>query len=70
MPFMPRATCALLLPEELGMADQFGADLSQANLNGTDLGRANLRGAKVTQAQLDHAYTLEGATLPDGTVYE
>jgi uncharacterized protein YjbI with pentapeptide repeats len=45
------------------------ADLRNANLEDADLRRANLRGAKVSGDQLGKARELEGATMPDGTVY-
>jgi uncharacterized protein YjbI with pentapeptide repeats len=52
-----------------------GADLSGAYLSGADLSGADLRGAKlvlahVTEEQLEHANTLEGATMPNGLMYE
>ena len=51
-----------------------GADLSAADLSGADLSEANLRyadltGATVTDQQLALAWSLRGATLPDGTVH-
>jgi uncharacterized protein YjbI with pentapeptide repeats len=51
------------------------ADLQQADLGGAllywaDLREADLTGASVNQEQLAQAKSLEGATLPDGTVYE
>jgi uncharacterized protein YjbI with pentapeptide repeats len=57
----------------LGGADLFGADLFDADLRRANLRRANLvgadlEGARVTDEQLAEAESLEGATLPDGTV--
>src|SRR5215213_1535475 len=59
-------------------ADLRGADLSRANLSRAYLGRtdlsladlrlANLRSVKeLTVGQLERAYSLEGATMPDGS---
>ncbi len=45
------------------------ADLTGADLTGADLHHANLREAKVTFEQLDKAWSLEDATLPDGTIH-
>jgi len=48
-----------------------GADLSGANLSGADLSEANLSEAKgLTHEQLTAAKTLEGATMPDGSVHD
>jgi len=47
-----------------------GADLQRADLTGANLQRATLLGAKVTDGQLAEAWTLEGATLPNGRVHE
>ena len=55
---------------DLSGADLSEADLSGAGLHEANLSKANLLGAKVTQAQLDQAASLEGATMPDGTVHE
>jgi hypothetical protein len=49
---------------KLSGADLIGADLSGAKLSGADLTRA-----KITRRQLAQARTLEGATMPDGTVH-
>lgn len=46
-----------------------GAKMQEANLEGAKLQGANLEGAKVTYDQLSEAKTLEGATMPDGTIY-
>ncbi len=40
-----------------------------ADLTGADLSYANLHGAKVTTEQLNQARSLEGATMPDGTIH-
>jgi hypothetical protein len=55
---------------DLSGADLSEADLSGAGLHEANLSKANLLGAKVTQAQLDQAASLEGTTMPDGTVHE
>ena len=56
---------------DLGMVNLKWADLSQANLEGADLFRANLEGARnLTEAQLATVARLNGAVLPDGTIYE
>jgi uncharacterized protein YjbI with pentapeptide repeats len=49
-------------------ADLFDADLRRANLRHANLVGADLEGAQVTDEQLADAESLEGATLPDGTV--
>jgi uncharacterized protein YjbI with pentapeptide repeats len=71
-----------LIDANLGEADLsnaylFQADLSDADLSGADLSnarlyRADLRGAEViTNEGLDQqAYSLEGATMPNGQRYE
>ncbi len=48
-----------------GRANLHGARLFEANLR-----RANMRGAIVSKAQLAQTKSLEGATLPDGTVHK
>jgi hypothetical protein len=65
---------------DLSHADLNGADLSRANLrevflshadlSGADLTKANLANTTVTAEQLAQTKTLEGTTLPDGTVHE
>lgn len=56
---------------DLGKANLRWADLSRTNLQGADLFRANLEGARnLTEAQLATVGRLNGATLPDGTIYE
>lgn len=59
----------------LGMADLTKAhlataNLEKANLNGANLERADLQDAKVTETQLAEAKSLNGATMPDGTIHE
>jgi uncharacterized protein YjbI with pentapeptide repeats len=55
----------------LSRADLRGANLVGAALNGADLSSANLTGAKgVTEEQLEEqAKTLEGATMPNGSIH-
>lgn len=60
--------------------DLRGANLRHANLHHTDLRHARLAGADLSGAdlsladlhdgQLDGVHSLEGATLPDGSLYE
>lgn len=56
-------------------ADLSGTDLSGSNLKGANLGRANLKGANLSRAtgttpeQLVKAESLEGATMPDGSIH-
>jgi uncharacterized protein YjbI with pentapeptide repeats len=60
----------------LSGADLSGADLRETylvetNLRDTDLSGANLRDARgVTDKQLLQAKTLEGATMPDGSIHD
>lgn len=64
----------------LARADLKGADLTGANLQDADLTRtqlrdaildgANLRGTNVTEGQLAKARSLQGTTLPDGTIQQ
>jgi hypothetical protein len=63
-------TGAELLLADLSGANLLGANLYGANLLGADLHEADLRGAKVTAGQLTQAKSLEGATMPDGTVHD
>ena len=62
-------TGANLLAADLTGADLSGADLTLAIPVGADLSGANLTGAKVTQQQLKTAHTLQGATMPDGSIH-
>jgi uncharacterized protein YjbI with pentapeptide repeats len=60
---------------DLTMADLNGADLREADmigaiLKGANLEKANLVEANVTYEQLSQANSLEGATMPDGTIHE
>ena len=63
-----------LLEIDLSGADLSGADLSGANLSGANLSGANLSGANLsgatgitTKEVEDQAFSLEGATMPDGS---
>jgi len=58
----------------LGGADMHGvnlrdANLSGANLTGVDLRGADLRGVRVDMQRLEKAKSLEGATMPKGSVH-
>jgi uncharacterized protein YjbI with pentapeptide repeats len=56
--------------ERLRGADLQGAKLEGAQLDGAYLVGTNLRGATVTHEQLEQAWKLESATMPDGQKYE
>ena len=64
---------ANLRQANLHWADLVSANLSGAYVGRTDLSLADLRGAdlrnvkELTVGQLDQAYSLEGATMPDGS---
>jgi uncharacterized protein YjbI with pentapeptide repeats len=45
------------------------ANLTSTNLSGADLTKANLKGAIVTDEKLAEAKSLQGATMPDGSIY-
>jgi uncharacterized protein YjbI with pentapeptide repeats len=63
-------SAALLAEADLSKADLRNAELHGADLREANLYRANLRGAHFTSAeQLAQARSLEGATMPDGTVH-
>jgi hypothetical protein len=47
-----------------------GADLREADLREAEQSRANLKGAKITPEQLDQAKSLQGATMPDGSIHD
>ena len=78
-----RLSGAYLHDTDLSGADLTGVDLSDArgrfesgarmratDLGGADLSRADLTNADVTTEQLQKAASLEGATMPDGQIYE
>ncbi len=50
-------------------ADLTGANLFLADLTGADLTGADLTGATVTNEQLKKAASLQGATIPDGSIH-
>jgi uncharacterized protein YjbI with pentapeptide repeats len=52
----------------LGSANLSGANLSRADLSGANLSDAYLADARVSKEQLNRAYTLKGATMPDGQI--
>jgi hypothetical protein len=58
-----------LRDSNLGKADLWDADLKEAKLRRADLSGADLTKAEVTPEQLEQTKSLEGATMPDGTVY-
>jgi uncharacterized protein YjbI with pentapeptide repeats len=45
-------------------------DLSDTDLSGADLSGTNLSEATVNEEQLDTVGSLEGATMPDGSMYD
>jgi len=51
-------------------ADLSGANLSGADLSNAHLGGANLKGANITEEQLAMCKSLEGATMPDGSIHD
>ena len=53
----------------LECADLSGANLDGADVEDADLSDANLQGAKVTDEQLAKVKSLQGATLPDGSIH-
>ncbi len=55
---------------KLGNANLQGAKLEGANLQGAWIVDTNLKDAKVSNAQLATAESLEGTTMPDGTIHE
>ncbi len=61
---------ALLTRTNLTGANLGGADLGGAQLNKANLTRANLKDAAVNHRQLASASSLDGATMPDGRVYD
>ena len=60
----------LLFDADLSGADLHVANLGRADLLRADLSGADLSGATVTDRQLSQAASLEGATMPDGSVHE
>lgn len=61
---------AQLANAELQNADLSEADLYGANLSGAQLQNANLFQSNISADQLAQVYSLEGATLPDGTLQQ
>ncbi len=43
--------------------------LTNADLRGAHLTNANLKGTQVTNEQLAQAFSLQGATMPDGSIH-
>jgi len=60
---------ANLKEADLEEANLKGANLYYADLEGADFTRADLEGAKVNERQLDQISSLEGATMPDGSIH-
>jgi hypothetical protein len=54
----------------LSGAELVTLDLSETDLSGADLSGANLREATVDDEQLDTVWSLEGATMPDGSTHD
>lgn len=55
---------------DLSYADLSGADLTNADLSNSNLTGTNLNRAKVADEQLGKAFSLKGATMPDGTTHK
>jgi uncharacterized protein YjbI with pentapeptide repeats len=64
-----RLSDADLSEARLNRADLHEADLRGVNLRGADLSDADLSETRVTLEQLAQARSLEGTTMPDGTVH-
>jgi hypothetical protein len=62
-----RLTGAVVNSADLSEANLHDADLSYADLFGANLSEANLGKATITTEQLEEAYSLKGATMPDGS---
>ena len=56
-----------MLAFAMGNAD---VALTEADLSGADLSGANLSKATVNDEQLDTVWSLEGATMPDGSTHD
>lgn len=54
----------------LSGAELVTLDLSETDLSGADLSGANLSEATVSDEQLDTVWSLEGATMPDGSTHD
>ena len=61
--------CAYLRNADLSHASLTGADLTGANLHNANLSKANLSETTVTAKQLAKAKSLQGATMPDGSIH-
>jgi hypothetical protein len=61
---------ALLTRSNLTGANLSDADLGGAQLNRANLTRANLKDAAVNHRQLASVSSLDGATMPDGRIYD
>lgn len=61
---------ALLTRANLTGANLSSADLGGAQLNRANLTRANLKDAAVNHRQLAGVSSLDGATMPDGRIYD
>jgi nitrogen fixation-related uncharacterized protein len=54
----------------LSGAELVALDLTETDLSGADLSGANLSEATVNEEQLDTVWSLEGATMPDGSTHD
>lgn len=54
----------------LSGAELVALDLTETDLSGADLSGANLSEATVNEEQLDMVWSLEGATMPDGSTHD
>jgi Pentapeptide repeats (8 copies) len=55
---------------DLREANLYGANLQGADLQGANLQEANLQGAEVTDGQLAATWSLQDATMPDGSKHD
>ena len=59
-----------LIDADLSGAELVGLDLTGTDLSGADVSGANLSEAADNDEQLETVWSLEGTTMPDGTVHE
>jgi hypothetical protein len=60
----------VLSDADLSGAELVALDLAETDLSGADLSGANLSEATVNEELEEQAWSLEGATMPDGTVHD